>query len=213
VPATPAARLLYDKGSVRASGDFRHGAGDQPDVRRDARRSGFGEAWTAAGRPADARLSSWPGRGVLMSDCCARGWRRDFRRDLRRSRRNQPGSARSASADVGAGARTINGARPLAKFPRAAVSSSPMSFFDALPARHFVRTSMGRLQAVRPSDASDSPPRTGLFPDGHGRMARASGRNDRRGKLAFGLAAYVESGLPLEAQRGRSSRSMSSPNA
>jgi len=50
-----AARLLYDKGSVRRVGRFRHGAGDQPDVRRDARRLDR-RGVDRRGPAADARL-------------------------------------------------------------------------------------------------------------------------------------------------------------
>ena len=132
----------------------------------------IGEAWTAAGRPADARLVELgPGRGVLMSDVLRVG-------------RVAPGFLDAISVDLvetspvlrEAQARTLEQAPAPIKWratfgeiPRAPLFILANEFFDALPARHFVRTAHGPpFRPWRPSDASIARPDTGLFPDAMG---------------------------------------------
>jgi NADH dehydrogenase [ubiquinone] 1 alpha subcomplex assembly factor 7 len=166
----------------------------------------IGEAWTAAGRPADARLVELgPGRGVLMSD-------------VLRVARVAPGFLDAISVDLvetspvlrEAQARTLEQAPAPIKWratfgeiPRAPLFILANEFFDALPARHFVRTEHGPpFRPWRPSDASIARPETGLFPDAMGGWRERLVGTTAGGKLAFGLAAYVESGLPLGAPAG-----------
>ena len=132
----------------------------------------IGEAWTAAGRPADARLVELgPGRGVLMSDVLRVG-------------RVAPGFLDAISVDLvetspvlrETQARTLEQAPAPVKWraafdeiPRAPLFILANEFFDALPARHFVRTEHGPpFRPWRPSDASIARLDNGLFPDAMG---------------------------------------------
>ena len=167
----------------------------------------IGEAWTAAGRPEDARLVELgPGRGVLMSDVLRVG-------------RVAPGFLDAISVDLvetspvlrEAQARTLEQAPALIKWratfgeiPRAPLFILANEFFDALPTRHYVRTADGPpFRPWRASDASISRPEgPGLYPDAVGGWRERQVGLTAEGKLAFGLAAYVESGLPLAPPAG-----------
>jgi SAM-dependent MidA family methyltransferase len=164
----------------------------------------IGEAWTSAGRPTDARLVELgPGRGVLMSDVLRVG-------------RVAPGFLDAISVDLvetspvlrEAQARALEQApaplkwrATLGEIPRAPLFILANEFFDALPARHFVRAERGPpFRPWRPSDASIARPvgeTSGLFPDAMGGWRERVVGLTAGGKLAFGLASYVESGLPL----------------
>jgi SAM-dependent MidA family methyltransferase len=167
----------------------------------------IGEAWTAAGRPTDARLVELgPGRGVLMSDVLRVG-------------RVAPGFLDAISVDLietspllrEAQARTLEQSpTPLQwratfdEIPRAPLFVLANEFFDALPARHFVRTAPhgAPLRSRRPFGAPVAHAETRLFSDDMGGWReRLVGLNDA-GRLSFGLASYVETGLPLTPPAG-----------
>jgi SAM-dependent MidA family methyltransferase len=148
----------------------------------------IGEAWTAAGKPAEARLAELgPGRGVLMSDVLRVG-------------RVAPGFLEAISVDLvetspvlrQLQARTlersptpINWRANIGEIPRAPLFVLANEFFDALPARHFVKAGHGPPQKGGPV--------SGAF---FGWRERLIGLN-AEGELAFGLAPHIETGLPL----------------
>lgn len=139
----------------------------------------IGEAWRAAGEPSGARLVELgPGRGALMSDVlqvgrAAPGFLNSISVDLVETspvlRDQQARALEQAPASVGWRA-------DFAEIPRAPLFVLANEFFDALPARHFVRTEQGwreRLIGV-----------------------------DLLGGLSFGLAPRIEPGLAVAAPSG-----------
>jgi NADH dehydrogenase [ubiquinone] 1 alpha subcomplex assembly factor 7 len=137
------------------------------------------EAWTAAGNPANSRLVELgPGRGTLMSDVLrvariAPTFLANIQvdlveispvlRDLQRQMLSGDAPPISWRSDV-------------EEVPRAPLFILANEFFDALPARHFVKTSSGWHE-------------------------RLVGLNDR-GALIFGLASHPEPGLHIPAPEG-----------
>ena len=162
----------------------------------------IGEAWTAAGAPAGARLVELgPGRGALMSDVLRVG-------------RVAPGFLDAISVDLvetspilrELQAQTlepspapINWRADFGEIPRAPLFILANEFFDALPARHFVRVAHG--PPFRPWHSSDAsiahPEGSGFFPDAMGGWRERLVGLAAGGQFAFGLASYVETGLPL----------------
>jgi len=147
----------------------------------------IGEAWTAAGKPADTRLVELgPGRGVLMSDVLRVG-------------RVAPGFLEAISVDLvetspilrdlqertleGSPA-SINWRANFSEIPRAPLFILANEFFDALPARHFVKVANGSPHRGQPLSGA-------LY----GWRERLIGLN-AAGELAFGLAPHIETGLP-----------------
>ncbi|MGA8170244.1 MAG: SAM-dependent methyltransferase [Methylocystis sp.] len=162
----------------------------------------IGEAWAAAGKPADARLVELgPGRGVLMSDVLRVG-------------RVAPGFLDAISVDLVETSPVLRDLQertletsPAPIYWRAEIGEIPNAplfilaneFFDALPARHFVRTARESPleSARRPGLAMTNPGAEGVFPDALGGWRERTIGLDASGELAFGLAPYAEAGLPL----------------
>jgi len=137
------------------------------------------EAFTRAGRPPGARLVELgPGRGTLMSDALrAARVAPEFRSTLEVDLVETSPTLRELQAQTleGAGVK-LNWRTSFAEVPRAPLFIIANEFFDALPARHFVRAGRGWRE----------------------RLIGAS----REGKLVFGLAPEGERALRVEAPEG-----------
>ncbi|QGM47408.1 class I SAM-dependent methyltransferase [Methylocystis heyeri] len=137
------------------------------------------EAWTAAGNPEASRLVELgPGRGTLMSDVLrvariAPNFLANMAVDLVET---SP-LLRDLQRQMLAGETVpISWRADFGEVPRAPVFVLANEFFDALPARHFVKTATGWRERL-----------VGL---------------DRAGALVFGLAPNPEPGLAVPAPEG-----------
>jgi SAM-dependent MidA family methyltransferase len=132
------------------------------------------EAWTLAGAPPRARIVELgPGRGTLMSDVLralkvAPGLLDKIEIDLVET---SPLLRRVQKETLANESTPITWRNDFLEVPRGPVFVIANEFFDALPARHFVRTAAGWRERLVGFDA--------------------------RGQLAFGLAARVEADLPI----------------
>jgi len=132
------------------------------------------EAWTLAGAPPRARIVELgPGRGTLMSDVLralrvAPGLLDKIEVDLVET---SPLLRRIQSETLAHETTPIAWRSDFLEVPRGPLFVIANEFFDALPARHFVRTAPGWRERLVGVDA--------------------------RGQLAFGLAARVEADLPI----------------